>query len=290
MPRVGVLVGGTEGSSFALQAIRRGLHEFGYVEGHNLVLEVRSTAGDDERRLPVAAAELLRSQVDVIVATNSRATRAIQQLTTTTPIVTTAMKDPSPLMNTRQSPAGNITGLSYVEPELARKRLELLRKIVPGLSRVTVLTTVADVSKLQALATSLGLKFQILNVTKSGDLENAFSLAVRVKSDALSVLDQTNLANRATIVDLAARSRLPAIYPRREYVEAGGLMSYGPNRAELIRREAYYVDKILKGAKPDDLPVERATKVELVINRGTAKSLGLTMPPEVLRAADKVIE
>jgi putative tryptophan/tyrosine transport system substrate-binding protein len=290
MPRVGVLVQGSEGASFALEAIRRGLQELGYVEGRNLILEVQSTAGDDERRLPIAVAELLRRHVDVVVATNSRATRAVQQLTRTTPIVTTAMKDPSLLMNTLQSPTGNITGLSYVEPELARKRLELLRKTVPGLSRVTVLTTVADVSKLPALATSLGLKLQILNVTKSGDLENAFSLAVRGKSDALGVLDQTNLANRATIIDLAARSRLPAIYPRREYVETGGLMSYGPNHAELIRREAYYVDKILRGAKPADLAVERITKAELVINRSTAKSLGLAIPPEVLTAADKVIE
>jgi ABC-type uncharacterized transport system substrate-binding protein len=290
MPRVGVLVPGSEGASFALEAIRRGLHELGYVEGRNVILEVQSTAGDDERRLPIAVAELLRRHVDVVVATNSRAIRAVQQLTRTTPIVTTAMKDPSPLINTLRSPTGNITGISYVEPELARKRLELLRKTVPGLSRVTVLVTVAGVPKLQALATSLGLKLQILNVAKSGDLENAFSLIVRGKSDALSVLDQMNLTNRATIVDLAARSRLPAIFPRREYVEAGGLMSYGPNHAELIRREAYYVDKILKGAKPADLPVGRVTTGELVINRSTAKSLGLTIPPDVLTAADKVIE
>jgi putative ABC transport system substrate-binding protein len=164
-----------------------------------------------------------------------------------------------------------------------------LKETVPGLSRVAVLTTETDVSRLQVLARSLGLKLQILNATKPDEFENAFSSMVRGKTEALGVFT-ARLANRTTIVDLATRRRLPAIYPRREYVEAGGLMSYGPNHAELIRREAFYVDKILKGAKPADLPVERATKAELVINRGTAKALGLTIPPEVLTAADKVIE
>jgi putative ABC transport system substrate-binding protein len=292
IPRVSVLTPGRGGPSFALEAIRQRLYELGYVEGRNIVLEVRGTAGDDEQRLSLVAAELLGSNVDIIVATNSRQTRAIQRLTRTIPIVMATTNDRvgSEFSDSPHRPEGNLTGLSYVGSELNGKRFKLLKETVPRLSRVAILTTSKETSEVQATARSLGLKLQIFTVTKPNEIENAFALMLRGKTDALSVLSQANLLNRQTIVDLAAKNRLPAIYPRREYVEAGGLVSYGPSHAELYRRAAAYIDKILKGAKPADLPVERVTKTELVINLKTAADIGLTISPKVLMSADQVIK
>jgi len=288
IPRVGVLAAGRETNSFALAAFRQGLHDLGYVEGRNIILEFRSTMGDDEHRLPVAAAELLRSNVDVIVA-SSRATRAIQQLTRTIPIVTTAINNSSSFGDSSHGPGGNVIELSYMGPELNGKRLELLKEIVPGLSRVAILTRNMDASRVQAMARSSGLKLQIIDANKPDEIEKAFLSMVRGQTGALSVFT-TFLTNRESIVDLMARIWLPAIYPRREFVETGGLMSYGLNHTELNRRAAFYVDKILKGAKPSDLSVEQLTKAELVLNLSVAKALGLTIPSKVLMWADRVIE
>jgi putative ABC transport system substrate-binding protein len=237
-------------------------------------------------------AELLGSNVDVIVATTARETRAIQRLTRTIPIVVATASEyvGSGFPDSPHRPGANTTGLAYARPELNGKRLQLLKETVPGLSRVAILTTNKDASEVQATARSLGLKLQIFTVTKPNEIENAFALMLRGKTDALSVLSQANLLNRQTIVDLAAKNRLPAIYPRREYVEAGGLVSYGPSHAELYRRAAVYIDKILKGAKPADLPVERVAKAELVINLKTAAEIGLTISPKVLMLADRVIK
>jgi len=288
MPHVGVLAAARETNSFALAAFRQGLHDRGYVEGRNIILEFRST-GHDEHRLPMAAAELLRSNVDVVVAESSLATRAIQQLTRTIPIVTTAINNSSSFVDSLHRPGGNVTGFSYIGPELNGKRLELLKEIAPDLSRVAILATDTEASRVQAVARSLDLKLQIVNASKPDEIENAFSSMVRGHTEALSVFT-TPLTNREIIVDLMARLRLPAIYPRREFVETGGLMSYGLNHTELNRRAAFYVDKILKGAKPAEFPVEQLTKAEFVINLKTAKELGLAISPEVLMGADRVIK
>jgi putative ABC transport system substrate-binding protein len=288
IPRVGVLAAGRETNSFALAAVRQGLHDLGYVEGHNIILEFRST-GHDEHRVPVAVAELLRSNVDVVVADSSLEARAMQQLTRTIPIVTTVINNSSSFVDSLHRPGGNVTGFSYIGPELNGKRLELLKEIAPDLSRVAILATDTQASRVQAVARSLGLKLQILNASKPDEIENAFASIVRGHTEALSVFT-TPLANRQTIVDLMARLRLPAIYPRREFVETGGLMSYGLNHTELNRRAAFYVDKILKGAKPAEFPVEQLTKAEFVINLKTAKELGLAISPEVLMGADRVIK
>jgi putative ABC transport system substrate-binding protein len=288
IPRVGMLAAGRETNSFALAAFRQGLHDLGYVEGRNIILEFRST-GRDEHRLPMAAAELLRSNVDVVVAESSLATRAIQQLTRTIPIVTTGINNSSSFVDSLHRPGGNVTGFSYIGPELNGKRLELLKEIAPDLSRVAILATDTEASRVQAVARSLGLKLQILNASEPDEIENAFSSMVRGQTEALSVFT-TPLTNRETLVDLMARIRLPAIYPRREFVQTGGLMSYGLNHTELNRRAAFYVDKILKGAKPAEFPVEQLTKAELVINLKTARELGLTISPDVLMWADTVIK
>jgi putative ABC transport system substrate-binding protein len=288
IPRVGVLAAGRETNSFALAVFRQGLHDLGYLEGRNIILEFRST-GHDAHRLPVAAAELLRSNVDVVVAESSLAARAMQQLTRTIPIVTTAINNSSSFVDSLHRPGGNVTGFSYIGPELNGKRLELLKEIAPDLSRVAILATDTQASRVQAVARSLGLKLQILNASKPDEIENAFASMIRGHTEALSVFT-TPLANRQTIVDLMARLRLPAIYPRREFVETGGLMSYGLNHTELNRRAAFYVDKILKGAKPAEFPVEQLTKAEFVINLKTAKELGLAISPEVLMWADRVIK
>jgi putative ABC transport system substrate-binding protein len=273
IPSIGVLSPGSDGGP-ALEAFKQKLRELGYVEGENISLDYRWAHGD-ENRLSALAAELLHMNVDIIVATSALAARAAQRLTMATPIIATATSDPigMALVKSLGQPGGNITGLSNMGAELAGKRLELLKEITPKISRVAVLARLGKVDparetsikEIQAVAQSLSVQLQILNVDKSDEIEDAFAAMLREKAGALTVLTQSMLLRSGKrIVDLAAKSRLPAMYPRSEYVEFGGLISYGPDRLADHRRAAYFVDKILKGAKPADLPFEQPTKFELV--------------------------
>jgi putative tryptophan/tyrosine transport system substrate-binding protein len=299
IPRVGVL--SLSSANTSLEAFKQGLHQLGYVEGKNIAFEYRWAEGHEDR-FPILAGELLRMNVDIIVATTSRGARAAQQLTRTTPIVTTAIPDPVVygLVNSPQHPGRNVTGLSFVSSQLGGKRLELLKEIIPGFSRVAVLSNVIEfdnpaqetsIKEVAAVAQSLSVQLQILNVKKPEEIENAFSSMIRGKIGGLMVMTPSMFwLNRARIVELAVKSRVPAIYPDSRFTDAGGLMSYGPNYAELYHRAAYFVDRILKGSKPEDLPVEQPTKFELVINLKAAKEIGLTIPTEVLMWADRVIK
>jgi putative tryptophan/tyrosine transport system substrate-binding protein len=279
------------------EAFRQGLRELGYVEGKNIVIEWRSAEGKLDR-LPALAAELVRLKVDVIVTGGLGATRPANEATNTIPIV--MAQDPDPVRNgfvaSLARPGGNITGLSTLSPELSGKRLELLKEIVSRLSRVAVLGTSTSPSTAQALretelaAGALAVKLQYLDVRSPKDIETAFRAAGKGHADAVLLLGGPLLASQRTqFADLAVKSRLPAIYWRSDIVEAGGLMSYGVNLADLDRRAAIYVDKILKGAKPAELPVEQPTKFEFIVNLKAAKHIGLTIPPNVLARADKVI-
>ena len=236
----------------------------------------------------------LRANVDIIVSTSPRATVAARQLAENIPIVATFFG--SGIMNL-DHPTRNVTGLYFMPPELGGKRLELLKEIIPGISRVAALANVVNVDRepaikeISAIARSLGVQLQILNVKKSEEIKNAFSVMASGKVDALTVLTQGMFVRtRAEIIELAAKSRLPAMYSDNRYTDSGGLVSYGPNNDEMNRRAAYFVDRILKGAKPADLPVEQPTKFELVVNLKTAKQIGLTIPSKVLMWADRVIE
>ena len=298
MPRIGVL--SLSSTNTTLGAFRQGLHQLGYVEGKTIALEYRWAEGD-EARFPVLASELLRMNVDIIVATTSRGARAAQQLTRTIPIVTTAIPDPIAygLVNSLQQPGRNVTGLSFMSSQLGGKRLELLKETIPGFSRVAVLSNVIEgdparetsIREVAAVARSSSVQLQLMNVHKADEIENAFSSMIAGKVGVLVVMTPSMFwLNRAKIIELAAKSRLPVMYPDSRFTDAGGLMSYGMDQAELYRRAAYYVDKILKGAKPAELPIEQPTKFELVINLKTAKQLGLTIPPKVLMWAERVIE
>src|SRR6266852_435003 len=282
------------------EAFRQGLRDLGYVEGRNVVIEYRSAEGKLER-LPARAAELVALKVDVIVASGTLAALAAKQTTRTLPIVFTSAADPvtDGLVTSLAQPGGNGTGLSNLAPELVGKRRELLTQAVPGVSRVAVLwqpgavdeRTEKDMLKgAEVAARALGVRLQFVEARGPDDFDRAFSDMTKARAGALTVLGSTMFGNeRRRLVDLAAKNRLPAVYPWREFVDAGGLMSYGPDLADLYRRAATYVDKILKGAKPADLPVEQPTKFELVINVKTAKTLGLTIPQSVLGRADEVI-
>jgi putative ABC transport system substrate-binding protein len=299
--RIGYLVTNLAANPHWLEAFLQGLRDLGYVEGRNLVIEYRSAEGKLER-LPALAAELVALKVDVIVAGSTPHALAAKQATKTIPIVFTVAADPvqSGLVTSLARPGGNVTGLSNFAPELVGKCLELLKQAVPGVSRVAVLwqpgafgeRTEKDLLKRADVAARvLGVRLQFVEARGPTDLDRAFSDMTRARADALTVLTGAMFVNeRRRLVDLAAKNRLPAVYPLREFVDAGGLMSYGANLADLVRRAATYVDKILKGAKPADLPVEQPTKFELVINLKAAKALGLTIPPSVLQRADEVIE
>jgi putative ABC transport system substrate-binding protein len=297
--RIGYLA--TNPTPHLQEAFRQGLRDLGYVEGRNLVIEYRDAKGKLER-LPALAAELVALKVDVILASGTPQTLAAKQATGTLPIVFALAADPvtSRLVTSLAQPGGNVTGLSVLAPDLVGKCLEQLKQTVPGVSRVAVLwqpggvgeRTERDMLKeAEVAARALGVRLQVVEARGPEDFDRAFSEMTRARAGALTVLTSSMLfGERRRLVDLAAKNRLPAVYPWREGVDAGGLMAYGPDLADLLRRAATYVDKILKGAKPADLPVEQPTKFELVINLKTAKALGLTIPPSVLARAEEVIQ
>ena len=299
IPRIGYLSASSASfQSFRVEAFRQGLRELGYVEGKNIVIEYRYAEGKHDR-LPKLAAELVRLNVDVIVAGGNTVIPPVKEATKTIPIVMTQASDPvaSGFVVSLSRPGGNITGLSSVGTELSGKRLELLKETVPRLSRVAVLGTstspnnAQDLKEVELAAGALGVKLQYLDVRVPKDIEAAFRAVSKERADAVLLLGGPMLAAQGPLcADLAIKNRLPAIYWRSEIVEAGGLMSYGVSQTDLDRRAATYVDKILKGAKPADLPVEQPTKFEFVINMKAAKQIGLTIPQSVLYRADKVIK
>jgi putative ABC transport system substrate-binding protein len=298
VPRIGYLtVSSVASQLIRTQAFRKGLHELGYVEGKNIVLESRSTEGKLER-VDMLAAELVRLKVDVIVTGGTLSTRAAKQATTSIPIV--MAQDTDPVANgyvaSLARPGGNITGLSTLAPEISGKQLELLKEIVPRLSRVAVFGTSTRPGNAQSLketelaAKAFGVQVQYLEVRDSKDIETAFQAARKGRADAILVLGGAILnSHRSQVIELAAKSKLPAIYAVMEFVEDGGLMTYGVSLTDLYRRAATYVDKILKGAKPADLPVEQPTKFEFIVNLKAVKQIGLAIPPNVLARADRVI-
>jgi putative tryptophan/tyrosine transport system substrate-binding protein len=298
VPVMGLLDSGTSSaSSTRIEAFRQGLRELGYVEGQNIAIEYRFAYGKNSR-LPELAVELVRLQTAVLVAAGGNSTtRALQQASKTIPIVMTGGSDAvdGGLVSSLSRPGGNITGLTSLWDDLSGKRLELLKETVPKLSRVAVLWfsgggAASQWKASQTAARELGLQLYSMEVRSADDLEGAFKDAIKARSNALAVTSTTLFsANQQRITDLATKNRLPAMYTGQAYVEAGGLMSYGPNTSDLYRRAATYVDKILKGAKPADLPVEQPKKFEFIINLKTAKQIGLTIPPNVLARADRVI-
>jgi len=298
IPRIGYLTAVSLSANAArIEALRQGLRELGYVEGKNIIIEWR---GADEKpdRLPALAAELVRLKVEVIVSGGPTVTRPVKEATTTIPIVMTFDNDPvgSGFVAGLARPGGNITGLSTLAPDIGGKQLELLKEIIPRLTRVAVIGTSTQAGNAQSLneievaAGALKVQRQYLDIKDHKDIETAFQAARKGHADAVLVLiSPVIFSQRKQIADLAATNRLPAIYPWPEFVEDVGLMSYGVRVTDLDRRAATYVDKILKGAKPGDLPVQQPTKFELVINLKAAKQIGLTIPPNVLARADKII-
>jgi putative tryptophan/tyrosine transport system substrate-binding protein len=299
IPRIGYLgTASPSANSERIEAFWQSLRELGYVEGKNIVVEYRSAEGkaDGGREL---AAELARLKVDVIVTTGPTVTRAAKEATVTIPIVMTNDNDPvgNGFVASLARPGGNVTGLSNLARELSGKRLELLKEIVPRLSRVAVLGTstspgnAQNLKEMELAAGALAVKLQYLDVLAAKDIETAFGAVRKGGAEAIHVLDSPVFGpQRTQIVGLAVKSRLPAIYHRSGFVEAGGLMSYGVSFTDMDRRAATYVDKILKGAKPADLPVEQPTKFEFIINLRAAKQIGLTIPANMLVRADKVIK
>jgi putative ABC transport system substrate-binding protein len=281
-----------------LDAFRQGLRELGYVEGQNFVIEYRSANGRPER-FPGLATELVRLKVDLIVTRGTPAALAAEKATESIPIVMATSADPTRfgIVSSLARPGGNVTGLSTIAVELAGKRLELLKEAVPRIARIALIANMSSPAsgsqwrQIEVAARSLGLEPQLLDVRTPEAFARAFDTAIKQRADAVQVandtLTQTNLRR---IVDLSAKHRLPSIFASREFVDAGGLMAYGPNFTDLYRRAATYVDKILKGAKPADLPIEQPTKFELVINLKTAKALGLTIPQTLLLQASQLIE
>jgi putative ABC transport system substrate-binding protein len=286
------------GQSPSSELLRREFRALGYVEGKNIAFEYRDAQGKFDR-LSAVADELVRLKVDVIVTSSSPGSLAAKNATRTIPIVFHGVADPVAvgLVDSLARPGGNITGFTIITAELAGKRLELLKETIPKLSRVAVLWnpqnpgSALNWKESQLSARDLGLQLYSMEVSSAAKFEGSFRAATKARSGALAVTqDPLNTTNRKVIADLALKNRLPAIYPRADFVESGGLMSYGADQAEVVKRVAVYVDKILKGAKPADLPVEQPTKFELLINLKTAKALGLTIPPVVMMRAEKVIK
>jgi putative tryptophan/tyrosine transport system substrate-binding protein len=301
VPRIGYLTSDLAAGLHPREAFLKGLSDLAYVEGRNVVIEYRDAEGKYERLLALAA-DLVALKVDVIVVTSTPAALATKQATRTIPIVLAWAADPvvSGLVTSLARPGGNVTGLSLLAPDLVGKRLELLKQAVPGSRRIAVLWHPGDygertekqmLQEADVAARALGVRLQVVEARGPEDFDRAFSDMTRARADAVTV-QSTNIffIERRRLVDLAAKNRLPAMYLVREFVDAGGLMSYAANVADLFRRAATYVDKVLKGAKPGDLPVEQPTKFELVINLKTAKAMGLTIPETFLLRADAVLE
>jgi ABC-type uncharacterized transport system substrate-binding protein len=297
IPRIGFLGTSSVSSAARIKLFRQGLRELGYVEGKDIVIEYRY-AEEKLDREPALAAELVRLKVDIIVTAGAGATRAAKEATSTIPIVMS--QDPDPVGNgfvaSLARPGGNITGLSSVGADLAGKRLELLKEVLPKLSRVAVFGTSSNPGNVPALretelaAPAFKVQLQFHDIVDPKDIETAFRAAGKGRVDAVLVLNSpVSSSHRKEIAELAVKSRLAAFYNRSEYVEDGGLMSYGVSFTDLAHRAASYVDKILKGIKPADLPVEQPTKFEFIINLKAAKQIGLTIPPNVLARADRVI-
>jgi putative tryptophan/tyrosine transport system substrate-binding protein len=302
VPRLGYLSRFSRSNPYPpSEAFWQGMRDLGWVDGQNIAIEWRFAEGD-ARRLPALAAELVHLKVDLIFAETTPVARAAKQATTTIPIVFSPLADPigSGLVASLARPGGNITGSSFLGAELVRKRLELFKDAVPGMTRVAVLVHPGDPSEAtvnsmlddaNAAARALGVPLQRLNAQGPHDFDGAFAAMSRERVGGLMLIPSAMFFDeRRRVADLAIKNRLPAMFFFREFAEAGGLMSYGPNFRELFRRAATYVDKILKGAKPADLPVEQATKFELVINLKTAKVLGLTIPRALLQRADEIIQ
>ena len=299
VPRIGYLSATSPSvNPSRVEGFRQGLRELGYVEGKNIIIEWRYAEGKLDR-VGGLAADLVRLKVDVIVTAGPTATPAVKKATATIPVVMGYDNDPvgSGFVSSLAHPGGNITGLSALFPELSGKRLELLKEILPRLSRVAVLGTSTQPGNAQALkevelaARALRVQLQYLDVLNPKDVEIAFRAASKGRADAVLVLvGPVFNSHRIQVADLAVKNRLPAVYGQPQYVEDGGLLSYAPNYSDLFRRAATYVDKILKGAKPADLPVEQPTKFEFIINLKAAKQIGLMISPNVLARADKVIK
>ena len=300
VPKIGVLSSGSRsvsGPGSRLELIRQGVRELGYVEGKNIIIEYRS-AEEKFDRLPALVDELIRLKVDVLVMSSTPAALAAKNVTRTIPIVFIGVSDPvaAGLVDSLARPGANITGFSAISAALAGKRLELLKETVPKLSRVAVLWDPRDPNAAEAWkesqlpAQELGLQLHSMEVSNANKYESAFNEAIKTGSAALAVAGSPlTVSNRKQIADLAAKNRLPAVYHRADFVDNGGLMSYGADQVEPYRRVAVYVDKILKGAKPADLPVEQPKKFEFIMNLKAAKQIRLTIPPNVLARADKVI-
>jgi putative ABC transport system substrate-binding protein len=300
LPRVGVLSPGTQGATAHFhEALKHGLREYGFVEGQNVIIERRFADGKLER-LSELAAELVRAKVDVIVVGTDAGIAAVKQETQTIPIVMAGSTDPvgTGFVASLARPGGNVTGLSAMSPDLSGKRVEILNEVVSGLSRVAILWNpdirgaVLDYNETLAAAKRLRLQLQSVELRRADDLDRAFSTLVSQRAQGLIVQSPNPVlfSNRGPIVSFAQKNRLPAIYGQADFVNDGGLMSYGRNNADGYRRAAYYVDRILKGAKPADLPVEQPTKFELVVNMKAAKALGVTIPQTILVRADRVIQ
>lgn len=301
--RIGYLSIGSASTTYTrpIEAFRQGLHELGWVEGRNLIIEFRFAEGQAER-LPALADELVRLKVDLIVASPTPSAMAAKQATRTIPIVGMSLTEPVAvgLVPSLARPGGNVTGITYgVDTEIFGKQLQLLKEVIPNVRRVAVLSNPASggpsqplrMESVKSAARSLGLPLQILEVREPGDFDAAFAAMVTARAGALLVSgDAMFFVHRTRLSDLAMRNRLPSMSTQSQWVDAGGLMSYAPSFPNLWHRTATYVDKILRGAKPADLPIEQPTKFELVINLKTAKALGLTIPPAVLARADEVIQ
>ena len=298
VPRIGFLTASPSVFPGRIEAFRQGLRELGYVEGRNIVIDWRYTEGKLDHA-PALAAELVRLKVDIIVSSGPTLTNILKETTTTIPIVMGYHTDPvgTGLVASLARPGGNITGLSVLSPELGGKRLEILKEVVPKLSRVAVLGSstlpgnAETLKETELAAGALGVKLQFVDVLSPKDIEAAFRRTVKERADAVLAQGSGILnAHRTQVADLAVKSRLPAMYYAAEFVEAGGLMFYGVDFPDLHRRAATYVDKILKGAKPAELPVEQPKKFEFIINLKAANQIGLVIPPNVLVRADRVIK